>query len=66
MCRSLLFLSPSGLVLCPYAEHAYAALFPVRGQAHFDYTCPLSGSVEPPQFRFDAHLVRFGKLPSDP
>jgi len=53
-------------VLRPYAEHAYAALRPVRGQAHFDDTCPLSGSVEPPQFRFDARLFRFGKLHPDP
>lgn len=53
-------------MLRPYAEHAYAALRPVRGQAHFDDTCPLSGSVEPPQFRFDARLFRFGKLHPDP
>ena len=55
-----------GRQLCPYAEHAYAALFPARGQAYFDYACPLSGSVEPLQLRFDAHFVRSGKLPSDP
>lgn len=39
---------------------------PARGQAYFDYACPLSGSVEPLQLRFDAHFVRSGKLPSDP
>ena len=52
MCRLLLFHVRSGLALCPYAEHAYAALFPARGQAYFDYACPLSGSVEPLQLRF--------------
>ena len=66
MCRLLLFHVRSGLALCPYAEHAYAALFPARGQAYFDYACPLSGSVEPLQLRFDAHFVRSGKLPADP
>lgn len=66
MCRLLLFHVRSGLALCPYAEHAYAALFPARGQAYFDYACPLSGSVEPLQLRFDPHLFRLGKLPSDP